>query len=85
MDFIVDLPVSKGKSLILAVVDWLTKTGHFIPFSRLCSAKENVFYLHGVPDKDISDSRVQIITRFLQNLCMTPDINISLLSPFEMV
>ena len=31
LDFFVDLPLSQGFNLLLAVVDWLTKYGTFLP------------------------------------------------------
>ena len=62
VDFVEGLPRSKGYNSILVGVDKLTRYAHFIPlrhpFSVLQVAKaymENVFKLHGPPDKMVSD------------------------------
>lgn len=40
LDLIVELPVSAGHTVVLAVVDQLTKMAHFTPFVHLPSAEE---------------------------------------------
>jgi hypothetical protein len=62
MDFITGLPKSKGKDIILVVVDRFTKYGHFIPLSHPFTAAEvaqvfidNVYKLHGLPLNIITD------------------------------
>lgn len=56
MDFIERLPPSGGKSVILVVIDKLSKYTHFIsishPYTALIVAKvfmDNIFKLHGMP------------------------------------
>ena len=56
MDFIDGLPPSKGKIVLVVVVDWLSKYAHFIPMSHPYTAPkvaqtffENVSKLHGMP------------------------------------
>ncbi|XP_054826969.1 uncharacterized protein LOC129324030 [Eublepharis macularius] len=75
MDFITDLPCSKGHTCILVVVDLFTKMAHFIPCSGPPTAQEtahlylqHVFRLHGRPDHIISDRGVQFTSRFWRAL-----------------
>ena len=56
LDFVEGLPKSKGKDVILVVVDRLTKYAHFIPMSHTYTVKtvadlffDNIIKLHGPP------------------------------------
>lgn len=53
LDFIEGLPKSKGKDVILAVVDRFSKSGHFIaiahPYTVALCFLDNAFRLHGMP------------------------------------
>jgi hypothetical protein len=62
MDFIEGLPVSNGWSVIMVVVDRLTKYGHFLllahPYTVSTVAQvflANIFKLHGMPSTIVSD------------------------------
>ncbi|GKB25751.1 putative mitochondrial protein [Tanacetum coccineum] len=62
MDFIEKLPISGGKSVIMVVVDRLTKYAHFMALSHPFSASQvaqvfmdNVYKLHGLPESIVSD------------------------------
>lgn len=62
MDVIDGLPMSKGKTTILVVVDMLSKYAHFIPLSHPYTAVgveriffDNTFKLHGMPRTIVCD------------------------------
>jgi hypothetical protein len=62
MDFITGLPKSKGKSVIMVIVDRLTKYAHFCALSHPFKAStvattfmETVQKLHGSPKIIVSD------------------------------
>lgn len=62
MDFIEGLPSSQGHSVIMVIVDCLTKYAHFIPlqypYTELIVAKafmNNIVKLHGIPRTIVSD------------------------------
>jgi hypothetical protein len=62
LDFIEGLPKSRGKDVILVVVDILTKYAHFLPLAHPFSAHQvsklfmdNIHKLHGLPRVIVSD------------------------------
>lgn len=62
MDFVEGLPKSKGKDVILVVVNRLTKYVHFILLLHPCSVKsvaklfmDNIYKLHGAPKVIVTD------------------------------
>jgi hypothetical protein len=61
MDFITDLPESKGATMILVVVDQFTKMGHLVPIKKKDSPTvapaylENVWKYNRFPEDVISD------------------------------
>ena len=73
LDFITDLPVSKGFDAILTVVDRLTKMAHFLPSTKSNTSQDTinlvmrkVFMHDGLPDDIISDRGSLVI--HLKNL-----------------
>ena len=75
MDFITDLPLSKGHDSTLVVVDRFTKMAHCIPCSKAISSLEtrnlilaNVVRLHGLPDDIVSDRGGPFISHFSKRL-----------------
>ncbi|KAM1013601.1 hypothetical protein FF1_043513 [Malus domestica] len=86
MDFIVDLPNWKGKTVIWVVVHRLSKYTHFVPMSHPYTASsvaqlfiEHIFKLHGMPSSIVIDRDSIFLSAFwrelfkLQNskLCMS--------------
>ncbi|KAK2898059.1 hypothetical protein Q8A73_014439 [Channa argus] len=67
LDFVTGLPPSQGNTTILTVVDRFSKMAHFIPLSKLPSAKETakvmvqqVFMIHCLPRDVVSDRGPQL-------------------------
>ena len=90
MDFIEGLPKSEGYSVILVVVDRLTKFAHFIPVKHPYSAAsiaqlfmDNVVKLHGLPNSIVSDRDTIFISHFWRDLFKLYQVNLSLSTAYH--
>jgi hypothetical protein len=76
MDFIVVFPnTSLRHDSIWVIVDWLTKSAHFLPMHTTYNVKkyaevylDQTVRLHGIPKMIISDRGAQFIARFWEQL-----------------
>ena len=71
MDFIEGLPKSNGYSVIMVVVDRLTKFAHFVavkhPYTASTIAQlfmDNIVKLHGLPNSIVSDRDTIFVSAF---------------------
>ncbi|GKC42238.1 ty3-gypsy retrotransposon protein [Tanacetum coccineum] len=75
MDFITQLPPSKGKVCIWVIVDRLSKYAHFLPLSPNYTAitlasifMHEIYRLHGLPKTIVSDRDPLFLSRFWKEL-----------------
>ena len=80
MDFVTGLPLAQGFSVILVVVDRLTKFAHFGPlpcqFTALKTAElfvDMVIKIHGFPSSIISDQDPVFLSNFWKQLFLLSD------------
>ncbi|GJW82801.1 retrotransposon-related protein [Tanacetum coccineum] len=80
MDFIEALPMSQGYTVIMVVVDMLSKYAHFIGLSHPFTAAQvaqalldNIYKLHGLPSTIVSDRTKSLLVCFGSHCsrCMT--------------
>lgn len=91
MDFIGELPASKGYNAIFVVVDQgCTKTAVFVPCTTKTSAEDTAdLYLHhvwkrfGLPKRSISDRGPQFAAKVTQELCRKLDIKQNLSTAYH--
>ncbi|KAL1208034.1 hypothetical protein V5N11_008182 [Cardamine amara subsp. amara] len=90
MDFIEGLPLSAGKSVIMVVVDRLSKAAHFIalahPYSALSVAQtflDNVYKLHRCPVSIVSDRDVVFTSEFWKEFFKLQGVTLQMSSPYH--
>ena len=87
MDFVVGLPLTKGKyDAIWVIVDRLTKSAHFIPINERYSLEKlanlymkEIVSRHGVPVSIVSDRDPRFTSRFWKSFqeCLGTKLNMS--------
>uniref|UniRef100_A0A670JBN2 Gypsy retrotransposon integrase-like protein 1 n=1 Tax=Podarcis muralis TaxID=64176 RepID=A0A670JBN2_PODMU len=87
LDFVTDLPSSRGKTAVLVVVDLFTKMAHFIPCAKVATAEQtaklfidHVFRVHGLPRSILSDRGRQFVSSFWHKLLGILNVKINLAS-----
>ncbi|GJZ58344.1 putative mitochondrial protein [Tanacetum coccineum] len=90
MDFINGLPASKGKTMILVVVDKYSKYSHFVPLSHPYSAiqvaqafLDNIYKLHGLPKAIVSDRDKVFLSMFWQELFKLLDVSLHISTAYH--
>uniref|UniRef100_A0A803TBM3 Gypsy retrotransposon integrase-like protein 1 n=1 Tax=Anolis carolinensis TaxID=28377 RepID=A0A803TBM3_ANOCA len=90
MDFVGELPVSKGHRYIWTVLDLFSKQAHFIALTKLPSAEKlaelyinHIYKLHGCPSRVVSDRGVQFTAKFWEKFLEMLGAERSLSSAFH--
>ena len=90
MDFIEGLPKSEGYSVILVVVDRLTKYAHFLPirhpYTALMVAQtflDTVVKLHGLPASIVTDRDPIFVSHFWKELFKLYRVNLQLSTAYH--
>lgn len=90
LDFIVGLPISGGKTVILAVVDRLSKYAHFLPlvtnFTSMMVASifvNEIIRLHGIPRSIVSDRDMAFISSFWQEIFRSQGTKLSMSTSYH--
>ncbi|KAD5961527.1 hypothetical protein E3N88_13000 [Mikania micrantha] len=90
MDFISGLPRSKGFTVILVVVDRLSKYAHFIPLKHPYTAKavaevfvKEIVRLHGIPKNILSDRDPLFLSNFWQEVFRAQGTTLSMSSAYH--
>lgn len=91
VDFVMDLPVSKGYTIVLGMVDRFSKGCRFVPFNSLPSTLQvaetlfqHVFRYYGIPEDIISDRGPQFISRIWKAFFQKLGTSVSLTSSYHL-
>ena len=75
VDFIVELPESGRKDVVMVVVDSVTKYSHFVDMVTMLSAAgtarlyiQHIWNHHGLPKKAVSNRGLQFVVEFMKEL-----------------
>jgi transposase InsO family protein len=89
IDFVIGLPRSEGKDVIMVVVDRFTKSAHFIPLSHLYTVVDvahkffqTIYTLHGLPTSIITDRDPIFTSKFWQELLKLFGIQLNMSSAY---
>ena len=87
MDFVEGLPKSKGKPIILVVMDRMMKYGHFLPLAHPYTAEivaqlffEQIFCLYGMPQSIVCYRDPTFTSHFWTELFRLQGTNFNFLS-----
>ncbi|KAJ1689340.1 hypothetical protein LUZ63_013495 [Rhynchospora breviuscula] len=90
LDFITGLPISRGKDVILVVIDRLTKYGHFLPLKHPYTTSEvaqlfldNIYKLHGLPQNLVSDRDPVFTSTFWKELMAKIGIQLNMSTAYH--
>ncbi|GJZ12877.1 reverse transcriptase [Tanacetum coccineum] len=88
MDFIEKLPNSQGKTVIMVVVDRLSKHAYFMPLAHPFNASQvaqvfldEVYKLHGLPESIVSDRDKVFLGNFWKSLFSTLKVKLNSILP----
>ncbi|GJW21472.1 putative mitochondrial protein [Tanacetum coccineum] len=91
MDFIDGLPVSNGKTVIMVVVDRLSKYAHFVSMAHPYTAVQvaglfldNIYKLHGLPKTIVSDRDKVFTSLFWKSLFKMLKVELHLSSAYHL-
>jgi len=91
MDFIEQLPASSSFTVILVMVDWLSKQSIFIPTHNTITSPElaklfllHMFSKHGVPAHVTSDQGTEFVSHFFQSLGKALDMRLYFTSGYHL-